>query len=49
LDLTYPLMRLLAGSFSVYLHAQYFNGYGESLLLYNEKGSSWRLGFALFR
>lgn len=49
LDLTYPMMKLLSGSFSFYLHAQYFNGYGESLLLYNERGSSWRLGFSLFR
>src|SRR6185503_8203987 len=27
LDLTYPLMSLLSSSFSVYFHAQYFNGY----------------------
>jgi len=49
LDLTYPMMKLLAGSFSFYLHAQYFTGYGESLLLYNERGDSFRLGFSLFR
>ncbi|MBK7998012.1 MAG: phospholipase A [Verrucomicrobia bacterium] len=49
LDLTYPMMKLLSGSFSFYLHAQYFNGYGESLLLYNERGDSWRLGFSLYR
>lgn len=49
LDLTYPMMKLLAGSFSFYLHAQYFNGYGESLLLYNQRGDSWRLGFSLYR
>jgi len=49
LDLTYPMMRLLSGSFSLYLHAQYFTGYGESLLLYDEKGSSFRIGFSLYR
>lgn len=49
LDLTYPMMKLLSGSFSVYLHAQYFTGYGESLLLYNERGSSFRVGFSFFR
>jgi outer membrane phospholipase A len=49
LDLTYPMMRLLSGSFSVYLHAQYFNGYGESLLEYNERGDAFRIGFALYR
>lgn len=49
LDLTYPMMKLLSGSFSLYLHAQYFNGYGESLLLYNERGDSWRIGFSFYR
>jgi len=49
IDLTYPMMKLLSGSFSLYLHAQYFTGYGESLLLYNERGDSWRLGFSLYR
>lgn len=49
LDLTYPMMKLLSGSFSVYLHAQYFIGYGESLLLYNEYGTSFRVGFSFYR
>jgi len=49
LDLTYPMMKLLSGSFSVYLHAQYFVGYGESLLLYNEHGTSFRVGFSFYR
>ncbi len=48
LDLTYPTMRFF-GSFSVYLDAQYFTGYGESLLRYNEKSDSFRLGFSLYR
>lgn len=49
LDLTYPMMSLLSGSFSVYLHAQYFTGYGESLLLYNERSEAFRVGFSLYR
>jgi outer membrane phospholipase A len=43
------MMKLLSGSFGVYLHAQYFIGYGESLLLYNERGTSFRLGFSFYR
>jgi phospholipase A1/A2 len=48
LDLTYPVMRLLRNS-SAYLHAQYFTGYGESLLNYNERSDVFRFGFALYR
>lgn len=49
LDLTYPMMRLLSGSFSLYLHAQYFTGYGESFLLYNRRSDALRVGFSLYR
>ena len=49
LDLTYPMMKLLSGSFSLYLHAQYFTGYGESILLYNERSDAFRIGFSLYR
>ncbi|MCS7091230.1 MAG: phospholipase A [Verrucomicrobiota bacterium] len=49
LDLTYPMMRLLSGSFSLYLHAQYFTGYGESLLDYDARSSMFRVGLSLFR
>ena len=48
LDLTYPTMEIF-GSFSLYLDVQYFTGYGESLLGYNQKSSQLRVGFALFR
>lgn len=48
-DVTYPMMRLLSGSFSLYLHAQYFTGYGESLLFYNERSDGFRAGFSLLR
>lgn len=49
LDLSYPLMRFLYGNVGLYLYAQYFLGYGESLLHYNERTSAVRFGFALFR
>ena len=49
LDLTYPMSEFLAGSFSVYLHLQFFNGYGESLLQYNQRESHLRLGISLYR
>ena len=49
LDLSYPLMRFLYGNVGLYLYAQYFLGYGESLLRYNERSSAFRVGFALFR
>ena len=48
LDLTYPTMRFF-GSFSLYLDVQYFNGYGESLLGYNQRTDELRVGFELFR
>lgn len=47
-DLTYPMMKIV-GSFSLYLQAQYFTGYGESLLRYNQRSDVFRLGFALYR
>jgi outer membrane phospholipase A len=49
LDLTYPMMRIFYSNFSVYLHAQYFTGYGESLLRYNERSSVFRVGFSMYR
>lgn len=49
LDLTYPLSRLGTRSFSVYAHLQYFIGYGESLLYYNQRSDAIRLGFSLWR
>jgi len=48
LDLTYPMMKIF-GSFSLYLDAQYFTGYGESLLEYNQRSEAFRVGFAIYR
>lgn len=49
LDLTYPLTKLLGRNLNLYLHAQYFNGYAETLLHYNERLEAFRLGFAIVR
>ena len=48
-DISYPLMAPPAKSFSVYLCAQYFTGYGESLLDYRQKSDVFRAGFSLYR
>ncbi len=48
-DLTYPMWRLPVLKSSVFLHAQYFEGYGESLLFYNQRTWAVRAGFALSR
>ncbi len=47
-DVTYPT-EFLSGNFSVYLMAQYWNGYGESLLRYDEKTETVRAGVSLAR
>jgi len=49
MDLTYPLYRLGGRNLSVYLDLQYFTGYGESLLDYNERTSVFRAGISLWR
>ncbi|MBC8097270.1 MAG: phospholipase A [Akkermansiaceae bacterium] len=48
-DVTYPLMQPPNGSFSMYLHGQYFTGYGESLIGYKERTDIFRLGVSLYR
>jgi len=49
LDLTYPLTKLLDGNMDISLDAQYFYGYGDALLTYNQKSSVFRFGVALIR
>lgn len=47
LDFNWPLKRTFL-NMNGYLHLQYFNGYGETLLGYNQRGSSqFRLGLSL--
>lgn len=48
-DLTYPMMRFFYSNFSFYLHAQYFTGYGESLLRYDQRSSAFRIGVSMYR
>jgi phospholipase A1/A2 len=49
LNLSYPLGRFTGRSVDMYIYAQYFTGYGESLILYNERSDSFRIGLALVR
>ncbi len=49
LDLSYPLSQLFGGSLDMYIHAQYFNGYAETLLDYNNKSDAFRLGISIVR
>lgn len=48
-DLTYPLTKIFNGNTDVSLDAQYFLGYGDSLLTYNRRSSVFRLGLAIVR
>jgi phospholipase A1 len=49
LDLTYPIRDLLNHNLDIYIDAQYFNGYGETLRGYNLRSQAFRMGFALTR
>lgn len=48
LDLSWPFRTRLL-SFETYFLIQYFNGYGESLLAYDEKSEALRAGISLVR
>jgi phospholipase A1 len=47
-DVSYPT-EFLTGNFATYLLAQYWTGYGESLLHYDQRGSKLRFGISLAR
>jgi len=49
LDLTYPLNQIPWLGLTWYLQVQYFTGYGESLLHYDERSTAYRFGFSIFR
>jgi outer membrane phospholipase A len=48
-DVTYPVRALSFGNIDAYLDVQYFNGYGESILNYNQNNESVRFGISLVR
>ena len=48
-ELSYPLPRLLGGGPDLYLFAQSFAGYGESLFDYNRRMTRLRFGLAITR
>lgn len=48
-DVSYPLDKLLYNNLDLYLFGQLYNGYGESLINYNQKDTSVRFGIALHR
>jgi phospholipase A1 len=48
-DVTYPIGKLFSDNLDLYLQAQYFRGYAESLLRYEEETEAFRLGVAIVR
>lgn len=48
-DLTYPLTKVLGGNVDLLLDAEYFVGYGDTLLEYNKRSNVFRVGLALVR
>ena len=48
-DLSYPLTSFFNNGLNLYLHLQYFNGYGERLKAYSKKEEIFRIGFSLSR
>ena len=49
LDLSYPLREFLFRNLDFYLYGQFFRGYGESLLSYDRKDTTVRVGLGLAR
>lgn len=50
LDLSYPVRRSIFSGVGAFLHLQYFKGYGETLLDYDERrGSRFRIGLSIVR
>ena len=48
-DFSYPLQKLSVDDLGMYLHAQLFTGFGESLLGYDESDTTFRIGLSLAR
>jgi outer membrane phospholipase A len=48
-DVSYPMTRMLGENLNLYLYAQYFSGYAETLGRFNERNHAFRLGFSIVR
>jgi len=48
-DLSYPMRRFFNNNVDLYLHAQYFTGFGESLLEYDRQTNRFRVGVSIVR
>ncbi len=48
-DATYPIGEILRGNLDVYLNLQYYSGFAETLLSYNQSHDYFRIGFSMFR
>jgi outer membrane phospholipase A len=48
-QLTYPLAKIFGSAWGGYVFLNYFNGYGEDLLTYNQHRWAARIGFAVSR
>lgn len=48
-DLTYPLTQVTNNALSFYLHAQFFRGFGESLLDFDQRDTRFRIGLGFVR
>ena len=49
LDFSAPIGELLFDNLDLFFQAQFFTGYGESLLRYDESDTRFRLGFSIYR
>jgi outer membrane phospholipase A len=49
IDVSYPLKQQIGGEVDVFLHVQYFNGFVESLLTYQEHHETIRVGISFVR
>ncbi|MFN2169519.1 MAG: phospholipase A, partial [Anaerolineae bacterium] len=49
MDVSTPIGELLFDNLDLFFHAQFFTGYSESLLRYDESDTRLRLGFSFYR
>jgi len=49
IDFTYPLEKIFSGRLNLYFHVQFYSGYAETLLYYNEDFTFLRAGFSVYR